>query len=386
MKLKLLAAALVLASGALHAQNVEVRDAWARATVQGQKGTGAFMSLTAKDATQLVGVSSPVAGVAEVHEMKMEGDVMKMRALPLLDLPAGKKVDLKPGGYHIMLMDLKAPLAKDSTVPVTLLFKDAKGVESKLELKRAGGPPPAPGAACQMRLSASRLSTTHCTGAGWCLSALARAQPAVHRGPADAQGLGRLQHIAPRIVDRLADQRGLQLPARAGSVSLRAAIAAAQPAGCFGPAAAAARAGADRSTAALPRMPPCRGVLPAAASNSISNGMAKRSLQCKGAPARLAVLPELRNHLPRGRVGASDAAVGIHTHQPVAVVAQCAARPVQADEEGVRLLQHEGVLNAACRLGHQVFEFGRSAASMPVRSSMPTQRPSGPNSGAPAQL
>ena len=114
---------------------VKVDGAWARATVQGQKGTGAFMSLTAKDGAQLIGVSSPVAGVAEVHEMKMEGDVMKMRAVPSLDLPAGKKVELKPGGYHVMLMDLKAPLAKDSTVPVTLLFKDAKGVESKLELK-----------------------------------------------------------------------------------------------------------------------------------------------------------------------------------------------------------------------------------------------------------
>ena len=114
---------------------VKVEGAWARATVQGQKGTGAFMSLTAKDGAQLVGVSTPVAGVAEVHEMKMEGDVMKMRALPSLDLPAGKKVDLKPGGYHVMLMDLKAPLAKDSTIPVTLLFKDAKGVQSKLELK-----------------------------------------------------------------------------------------------------------------------------------------------------------------------------------------------------------------------------------------------------------
>ncbi|MBC7608274.1 MAG: copper chaperone PCu(A)C, partial [Polaromonas sp.] len=81
------------------------------------------------------GVSSPAAGVAEVHEMKMEGDIMKMRAVPVLDLPAGKKVELKPGGYHVMLMDLKTPLAKGSTVPVTLLFKDAKGVESRLELK-----------------------------------------------------------------------------------------------------------------------------------------------------------------------------------------------------------------------------------------------------------
>jgi len=128
---------LALGSLAAQAQNapVQVDGAWARATVQGQRGTGAFMSLTAKDATRLVGVSSPVAGVAEVHEMKMEGDVMKMRALPSLDLPAGKKVELKPGGYHVMLMELKAPLAKDSTVPVTLLFKDAKGVESRLELK-----------------------------------------------------------------------------------------------------------------------------------------------------------------------------------------------------------------------------------------------------------
>ena len=132
-----LAFSLLLGSMAAMAQAtaVQVDGAWARATVQGQRGTGAFMSLTAKDATRLVGVSTPVAGVAEVHEMKMEGDVMKMRAVPALDLPAGKKVELKPGGYHVMLMDLKAPLAKDSTIPVTLLFKDAKGVESKLELK-----------------------------------------------------------------------------------------------------------------------------------------------------------------------------------------------------------------------------------------------------------
>jgi len=139
---------LALGSAAALAQTaaVKVDGAWARATVQGQKGTGAFMSLTASEATRLVGVSSPVAGVAEVHEMKMEGDVMKMRALPSLELPAGKKVEFKPGGYHVMLMDLKAPLAKDSTVPLTLLFKDAKGVESKLELKLPVGTA-APGAA-----------------------------------------------------------------------------------------------------------------------------------------------------------------------------------------------------------------------------------------------
>jgi len=149
-----LAFSLLLGSMAALAQTaaVQVDGAWARATVQGQKSTGAFMSLTAKEATRLVGVASPVAGVAEVHEMKMEGDVMKMRGLPSLDLPAGKKVELKQGGsYHIMLMELKAPLAKDSTVPVTLLFKDAKGVESRLELKLpvATAAPGAAGAAAE---------------------------------------------------------------------------------------------------------------------------------------------------------------------------------------------------------------------------------------------
>ena len=118
------------------AQTVEVQNAWARATVQGQKASGAFMTLTAQTPGRLVSVSSPVAGVAEVHEMKMEGDVMKMRALTNgLELPAGKPVEFKPGGYHVMLMDLKLPLQKDTTIPVTLVFKDAKGVETKKELK-----------------------------------------------------------------------------------------------------------------------------------------------------------------------------------------------------------------------------------------------------------
>jgi copper(I)-binding protein len=118
------------------AQNVDVQNAWARTSVQGQKATGAFMTLTAKEPTRLVAISTPVAAVAEVHEMKLDGDVMRMRAVPGgLELPAGKPVALSPGGYHVMLMDLKAALPKDSTIPLTLLFKDAKGVESKLELK-----------------------------------------------------------------------------------------------------------------------------------------------------------------------------------------------------------------------------------------------------------
>ena len=134
MKLKVLTATMLLACGALHAQTVEVSGAWVRATVQGQKGTGAFMNLTARDGARLVGVSTPVAGVAEVHEMKMDGDIMKMRALPALDLPAGQAVQLKPGGYHLMLMDLKQPLPKGSTVPLTLRLQDAQGVETRQEV------------------------------------------------------------------------------------------------------------------------------------------------------------------------------------------------------------------------------------------------------------
>jgi copper(I)-binding protein len=129
-----LAAAFASAPAWAQTAAVKVEGAWARASVQGQKGTGAFMRLTAQDGARLVRAESPAAGVTEVHEMKMEGDVMKMRAVPSLELPAGKTVELKPGGYHVMLLDLKAPLAKDSTVPLTLVFQDAKGVESKLEL------------------------------------------------------------------------------------------------------------------------------------------------------------------------------------------------------------------------------------------------------------
>lgn len=130
-----LVAAFASAPAWAQTATVKVEGAWARASVQGQKGTGAFMRLTAQDGARLVRAESPAAGITEVHEMKMEGDVMKMRAITGLDLPAGQAVELKPGGYHVMLMDLKAPLAKGSTVPVTLMFKNAQGAESKLELQ-----------------------------------------------------------------------------------------------------------------------------------------------------------------------------------------------------------------------------------------------------------
>ena len=118
------------------AQSVDVKDAWVRVSVPGQKATGAFMKITAREGSRLVAASSPVAGVTEVHEMKMDGNVMTMRAVQGgLELPAGKTVELKPGGLHVMLLDLKAALPKDSTIPLTLVFRDGKGVESKVELK-----------------------------------------------------------------------------------------------------------------------------------------------------------------------------------------------------------------------------------------------------------
>jgi len=127
--------AMVLVAG-VQAQTVEVKNAWVRATVQGQKATGAFMQITAPAASTLISVSTPVAGVAEVHEMKMDGDVMRMRPLAKgLELPAGKAVQLQPGGYHLMLMDLKLPLQKDTTIPVTLTLQDSKGVQSSQELR-----------------------------------------------------------------------------------------------------------------------------------------------------------------------------------------------------------------------------------------------------------
>ena len=131
---KLFAALWVCAAFTAHAQ-VEVSDAWVRATGQGQKATGVFMNLTAKKATRLVGVKADLTASAEVHEMKMDKDVMKMQAVKALDLPAGQTVALKPGSYHVMLMDLKAPVAEDSHVVLTLLFEDAAGVKTQSEVK-----------------------------------------------------------------------------------------------------------------------------------------------------------------------------------------------------------------------------------------------------------
>ena len=110
------------ASGVALAQ-VTVNDPWVRGTVGQQKATGAFMRLNSASATRLVEARSPVAGVVEIHEMKMEDQVMRMRPITGLDVPAGGQVELKPGGFHVMLMDLKQPLNPGEKVPLTLVFE-----------------------------------------------------------------------------------------------------------------------------------------------------------------------------------------------------------------------------------------------------------------------
>lgn len=114
---------------------VTVKDAWVRATVAQQKATGAFMQLHSVQDAKLISVRSSMAGVVEVHEMSMEGGVMKMRAVPSLALPAGQAVDLKPGGFHVMLMDLKGQVKDGDTVPVILVIEGKDGKRQSLELK-----------------------------------------------------------------------------------------------------------------------------------------------------------------------------------------------------------------------------------------------------------
>lgn len=122
---------------------VDVRGAWARPAVPGQTGTGAFMTIVSKEGGRLVGAASAVAGVVEIHEMAMENNVMRMRAVPALDLPAGRAVELKPGGYHVMLLDLKQPLKAGDRVQVELRLetRDGKRVTQPVDVEvRAAAP------------------------------------------------------------------------------------------------------------------------------------------------------------------------------------------------------------------------------------------------------
>lgn len=125
MKKLIITGLMVLSATAWAQTSVKVDDAWVRGTVAAQKATGAFMRLTPSANARLVAAQSPVANVVEIHEMAMEDNVMKMRQVPGLDLAAGRTTELKPGGYHVMLIDLKQQLKGGEQVPITLVFEDA---------------------------------------------------------------------------------------------------------------------------------------------------------------------------------------------------------------------------------------------------------------------
>lgn len=128
-----LAAAAFFAS-AVSAQTT-VTEAWVRGTVPQQKATGAFMQLESAKGGKLVSASSPAAGVVELHSMAMEGSTMRMRPVDSVDLPAGKRVDLSPGGLHVMLMDLKAPLKTGDAVPLSLVIEGKDGKRETVVVK-----------------------------------------------------------------------------------------------------------------------------------------------------------------------------------------------------------------------------------------------------------
>ena len=131
----ILAVAVGLTVALPAAAQVAINGAWVRGTVAGQTVTGAFMQLTSPTDTALVAVASTVAKIVEIHDMKMDGGMMKMSAIDKLPLPAGKPVELKPGGYHVMLFDLKRPMKEGDVVPLTLTFEDKAGKKSTVEVK-----------------------------------------------------------------------------------------------------------------------------------------------------------------------------------------------------------------------------------------------------------
>lgn len=135
--LKALFLVLVLSAGLAPDawSQVNVSNAWVRGTVAQQKATGAFMTLTSVEGARLIDASSPVAGAVEIHEMTMDNNVMRMRQIAGLDLPAGKPVELKPGGFHVMLMNLRQPLAEGDTVPLTLTVEGQDKKRQSIELK-----------------------------------------------------------------------------------------------------------------------------------------------------------------------------------------------------------------------------------------------------------
>lgn len=137
------ALAMMLATNAW-AAGIKIDNAWARATAPGQDVGGAFMTLAADADLSLVAASSPAASSVELHSMRMDQDMMVMRRVDKIELPKGKKVELAPGGLHIMLIGIKAPLKAGDQVPIKLTVRDAKGKLQEVKVMtevREGGMP-----------------------------------------------------------------------------------------------------------------------------------------------------------------------------------------------------------------------------------------------------
>lgn len=119
---------ILVGTAAAQEADIAVQDAWVRATVASQQASAVFMKLRSQGGAVLIGASTPAAGQAGIHEMRRVGDLMKMRPVPGgVVLPAGKTVEFKSSGYHLMLQDLKQALPEGSTVALTLVFKDRRG-------------------------------------------------------------------------------------------------------------------------------------------------------------------------------------------------------------------------------------------------------------------
>ena len=133
-------AACLLTAGAVMAQTgqVELKDAWARATPGKAENGAAYLTIVSPGADRLVSLSTPVAKKAQLHTMTTEGGVMKMRPLDGLDVPAGQPVMLKPGGAHIMLMGLNQPLQAGQSFPLTLSFEKAGQREVTVAVEKLG--------------------------------------------------------------------------------------------------------------------------------------------------------------------------------------------------------------------------------------------------------
>jgi copper(I)-binding protein len=116
-------------------QALKVEAAWARPTVQGQSGGGGFLTIVGGDRSdRLVGARADIAKDVQLHTMTMDGNVMHMREVPAIDVPAGRTVELRPGGYHVMFMGLKQPLKVGEHFPLTLRFEKAGDVKVEMQV------------------------------------------------------------------------------------------------------------------------------------------------------------------------------------------------------------------------------------------------------------